>query len=274
MSNEKDYEVGYRKPPRQSQFRKGESGNPKGRPKKASSPVPTGADSIDSIFSNEMSRLVTLTEGGKSQQVSFLAALVKSALNNATKSRLERKYLFDLSRELHRIDLEDRRARYDEWREIAAHHRRILESHRTRGTEPPPLYPHPDDLVFDPETLKVRCFGPMSAQEAPLYDAMRTLRDCLIVASELNGRGSQPLTVTADGQSACAFGVLAEILNTGMPRSYRWTVNDMFSARWKYHMLSLRELRSNYRRLRDAHADELVDLQRAGKLPRHFAALG
>ena len=30
---EKDYEVGYKKPPKKNQFKKGQSGNPKGRPK-------------------------------------------------------------------------------------------------------------------------------------------------------------------------------------------------------------------------------------------------
>ena len=30
-----DYEVGYKKPPRHTQFRKGKSGNPAGRPKRA-----------------------------------------------------------------------------------------------------------------------------------------------------------------------------------------------------------------------------------------------
>jgi Family of unknown function (DUF5681) len=35
-----DYEVGYGKPPKTSQFKKGESGNPSGRPKK-----PTDSDS-------------------------------------------------------------------------------------------------------------------------------------------------------------------------------------------------------------------------------------
>ena len=31
--NEKQYEVGYKKPPKKNQFKKGQSGNPKGRPK-------------------------------------------------------------------------------------------------------------------------------------------------------------------------------------------------------------------------------------------------
>ena len=31
--DEKEYEIGYRKPPQQSRFKKGQSGNPKGRPR-------------------------------------------------------------------------------------------------------------------------------------------------------------------------------------------------------------------------------------------------
>ena len=34
MAKKKDYEVGYGRPPKKSQFRKGQSGNPSGRPKK------------------------------------------------------------------------------------------------------------------------------------------------------------------------------------------------------------------------------------------------
>src|SRR3954447_26062308 len=34
-SGREDYEVGYKKPPRNTQFRKGKSGNPAGRPKRA-----------------------------------------------------------------------------------------------------------------------------------------------------------------------------------------------------------------------------------------------
>jgi hypothetical protein len=38
----KDYEVGYKKPPVETQFKKGQSGNPKGRPKKVAQQLDPG----------------------------------------------------------------------------------------------------------------------------------------------------------------------------------------------------------------------------------------
>jgi len=38
-NSEDDYEVGYRKPPKSTRFKKGQSGNPRGRPKKLASTV-------------------------------------------------------------------------------------------------------------------------------------------------------------------------------------------------------------------------------------------
>ncbi len=38
-----DNDAGYRKPPKHTQFKKGQSGNPKGRPRKGKSPI--GQDS-------------------------------------------------------------------------------------------------------------------------------------------------------------------------------------------------------------------------------------
>jgi hypothetical protein len=57
-----DYEIGYGKPPKSRQFKKGVSGNPSGRPKKPS-------DSASELM-KELQSKVTLLENGKPKKLS------------------------------------------------------------------------------------------------------------------------------------------------------------------------------------------------------------
>ena len=72
----KKYDVGYKKPPRQHQFRKGQSGNPKGRPKKEKVSIP---DSLETL----MNEVVTISENGKTHDISILEAIIKRLLASA-----------------------------------------------------------------------------------------------------------------------------------------------------------------------------------------------
>ena len=74
MSN---YEVGYRKPPRATQFKKGRSGNPRGRPK--------GALNLATDLAAELSEKVTVREDGRSRPISKQRALIKSLMAKALK---------------------------------------------------------------------------------------------------------------------------------------------------------------------------------------------
>ena len=56
---QQEYEVGYGKPPRAHQFRKGQSGNPKGRPKRK----PAG--SILAAILQELDRTIEVSVGGE-----------------------------------------------------------------------------------------------------------------------------------------------------------------------------------------------------------------
>jgi hypothetical protein len=67
--------VGYKRPPRQSQFRPGQSGNPKGRPKKATA--------LPDVFLKELRTRVPIVSNGKRKKVSLLEAIVKQHLNKA-----------------------------------------------------------------------------------------------------------------------------------------------------------------------------------------------
>jgi len=67
--------VGYKQPPRHSQFKPGQSGNPKGRPKKTSS--------LPDVFAKELRTQIPIIKNGKRKKVSMLEAIVKQHLNKA-----------------------------------------------------------------------------------------------------------------------------------------------------------------------------------------------
>ena len=62
--------VGYKHPPREHQFCRGQSGNPSGRPK--------GARNFKSELREELSELVTVRDGDREIEVSKQRALIKS----------------------------------------------------------------------------------------------------------------------------------------------------------------------------------------------------
>ena len=66
---------GYGKPPKHSQFKKGQSGNPKGRPKKS--------HNFDAIVESVIMGPVTIHNSGKKEEVPALKALAMKMLNDA-----------------------------------------------------------------------------------------------------------------------------------------------------------------------------------------------
>jgi hypothetical protein len=69
------YEVGYGKPPRSTQFKKGVSGNPKGRPKKA--------PDFDAELIREFKSLITINDNGRRARISKFQGIVKQLTNKA-----------------------------------------------------------------------------------------------------------------------------------------------------------------------------------------------
>jgi hypothetical protein len=67
------YEVGYGRPPKDTQFKKGSSGNPKGRPRKA-------LDFDDELLRESMA-FVTINENGRPRRISKHELAIKQLLN-------------------------------------------------------------------------------------------------------------------------------------------------------------------------------------------------
>ncbi|NBU69964.1 MAG: hypothetical protein EBS53_00720 [Bacteroidetes bacterium] len=69
--------VGYKKPPVATQFAKGKSGNPKGRPK--------GSKNLRTILTQELSEKITVHENGRSRRFTMQEVMIKQAVQKAVK---------------------------------------------------------------------------------------------------------------------------------------------------------------------------------------------
>jgi Family of unknown function (DUF5681) len=76
--DERDYEVGYGKPPRHTRFEPGRSGNPRGRP--------PGAKNMKTLLSKALNELVIVTEDGGRRKVSKREAIVTQLVNRSAKA--------------------------------------------------------------------------------------------------------------------------------------------------------------------------------------------
>ncbi|WP_425052792.1 DUF5681 domain-containing protein [Psychromarinibacter sp. S121] len=78
--DERDYEVGYGKPPKHSRFKKGQSGNPRGRPK--------GAKGFKASLKRELATKVTVRDGNREMKISKAEAAAKRLMANALKGNM------------------------------------------------------------------------------------------------------------------------------------------------------------------------------------------
>jgi hypothetical protein len=70
-----EYKIGYAKPPKSGQFKRGKSGNPKGRPK--------GSLNLAIDLAAELNEQITVREDGRARRVSKQRALIKSLMAKA-----------------------------------------------------------------------------------------------------------------------------------------------------------------------------------------------
>ena len=70
-----EYEIGYKKPPRQTRFKRGESGNPSGRPK--------GSKNLATLLEKELRQRVVVNENGRRRSITKQEAMIKHLVNKA-----------------------------------------------------------------------------------------------------------------------------------------------------------------------------------------------
>jgi Family of unknown function (DUF5681) len=101
--NRPEYEVGYRRPPRHTQFKKGQSGNPRGRTK--------GSKNFESMVARELSEEMNIRENGRLKRISKLRLSAMQVANGAAAGKLSYIQFVQPLMEKFRVQQELRQAR-------------------------------------------------------------------------------------------------------------------------------------------------------------------
>jgi Family of unknown function (DUF5681) len=76
--NQRDYEVGFGRPPKANQFKPGKSGNPRGRPK--------GSRPVGAVLQEVLRQRIPVTENGRTCRLPALEVMLRRLANDAMRA--------------------------------------------------------------------------------------------------------------------------------------------------------------------------------------------
>jgi hypothetical protein len=162
------YEVGYGKPPTTTRFRKGQSGNPCGRPIGAKNKLPAmNEERMKAILSEEAYRAIKVRDGSREVTIPMIRAVVRSMALTAAKGHARSQLMFT---RLLQATEKELWARHDEWLKTAIEYKtnweEALERRKRQGLTGPEPIPHPQprhrrsDVQRAADQRAERCAGP------------------------------------------------------------------------------------------------------------------
>ena len=184
-----DHEIGYGKPPRQTRFKPGQSGNPRGRPKGAKNKLPAlNEERLKCIILEEAYRTIKVRDGEKHVSIPMAKAIVRSLALSAAKGSNRATQLFTA---ILQTTERENKALYDGYLQSAVRYKADWDEELARrqrlGIIAPDPIPHPDDIIIDMNTGQVKLNGPWTKEDKVKWDMFRERKkecDVAIAAHE------------------------------------------------------------------------------------------
>jgi hypothetical protein len=231
----RDQGVGFGRPPIEHQFKKGVSGNPRGRPrrKKAASPkdpLKFSAQPANQCLLEEAYRPVLIREGDRTIQLPAIQAVFRAMGVSAMKgNRFAQRNLAELVQHVENSDRELRTEQVRTLIEYKCDGEKVISAARAKGVAPPDMVPHPDDIFIDFERSEAWVCGPMTNEQKVEFDRDLERRDFL--QGMVSDASAAYLQAKTSKKRECLerwklLQQLYDKLNDNFPKRYRKALED------------------------------------------------
>ncbi len=159
-----NYDVGYGKPPKENQFKKGKSGNPNGRPRGSKNkPKSVTDDRLKAMILEEVYREIPINDETGTMTMPIVQAGLRSMTVKAAKGDYRSlKLMTELVDQAEAEKARQRQFGIAEAMEYLVQADREVQRRERNGQSVADIIPHPEDMFIDADAGTVTVIGPMT----------------------------------------------------------------------------------------------------------------